>query len=366
MSGHTRLVLDAEALAHNYGVLRSKTAPGTALLGVVKAMAYGSDSLFVAQTLAQLGIDYLAVAYVPEGIALREAGIHTPILVLHPQLDQLDDLWKYCLEPSVYSFRILKALSARKEQLPIHIKLNTGLNRLGFDRKDLAQLGDLLNQTPHLTRTGILSHLAASEDPEQDEYTRGQWAEFTAMSEELAEKTGGFTYRHLCNTSGILRFPEAHFNLVRSGIGLYGYPNDRAMEHEFIPFASLYTVISQIHDLKAGHGIGYNRAEVAKQPMKIATLPIGHADGISRIYGLGKGGVWINDQWAPIVGNVCMDMIMVNVSDIKCAEGDEVVVFDKKHRADQLAEGAGTISYELLTALSRRIKRSYLPLKEHK
>lgn len=366
MSGHTRLVLDAEALAHNYGVLRSKTAPGTALLGVVKAMAYGSDSLFVAQTLAQLGIDYLAVAYVPEGIALREAGIHTPILVLHPQLDQLDDLWKYCLEPSVYSFRILKALSARKEQLPIHIKLNTGLNRLGFDRKDLAQLGDLLNQTPHLTRTGILSHLAASEDPEQDEYTRGQWAEFTAMSEELAEKTGGFTYRHLCNTSGILRFPKAHFNLVRSGIGLYGYPNDRAMEHEFIPFASLYTVISQIHDLKAGHGIGYNRAEVAKQPMKIATLPIGHADGISRIYGLGKGGVWINDQWAPIVGNVCMDMIMVNVSDIKCAEGDEVVVFDKKHRADQLAEGAGTISYELLTALSRRIKRSYLPLKEHK
>ena len=366
MSGHTRLVLDAEALAHNYGVLRSKTAPGTALLGVVKAMAYGSDSLFVAQTLAQLGIDYLAVAYVPEGVALREAGIHTPILVLHPQLDQLDDLWKYCLEPSVYSVRILKALSARKEQLPIHIKLNTGLNRLGFDRKDLAQLGDLLNQTPHLTRTGILSHLAASEDPEQDEYTRGQWAEFTAMSEELAEKTGGFTYRHLCNTSGILRFPEAHFNLVRSGIGLYGYPNDRAMEHEFIPFASLYTVISQIHDLKAGHGIGYNRAEVAKQPMKIATLPIGHADGISRIYGLGKGGVWINDQWAPIVGNVCMDMIMVNVSDIKCAEGDEVVVFDKKHRADQLAEGAGTISYELLTALSRRIKRSYLPLKEHK
>lgn len=366
MSGHTRLVLDAEALAHNYGVLRSKTAPGTALLGVVKAMAYGSDSLFVAQTLAQLGIDYLAVAYVPEGVALREAGIHTPILVLHPQLDQLDDLWKYCLEPSVYSFRILKALSARKEQLPIHIKLNTGLNRLGFDRKDLAQLGDLLNQTPHLTRTGILSHLAASEDPEQDEYTRGQWAEFTAMSEELAEKTGGFTYRHLCNTSGILRFPEAHFNLVRSGIGLYGYPNDRAMEQEFIPFASLYTVISQIHDLKAGHGIGYNRAEVAKQPMKIATLPIGHADGISRIYGLGKGGVWINDQWAPIVGNVCMDMIMVNVSDIKCAEGDEVVVFDKKHRADQLAEGAGTISYELLTALSRRIKRSYLPLKEHK
>ena len=366
MSGHTRLVLDAEALAHNYGVLRSKTAPGTALLGVVKAMAYGSDSLFVAQTLAQLGIDYLAVAYVPEGIALREAGIHTPILVLHPQLDQLDDLWKYCLEPSVYSFRILKALSARKEQLPIHIKLNTGLNRLGFDRKDLAQLGDLLNQTPHLTRTGILSHLAASEDPEQDEYTRGQWAQFTAMSEELAEKTGGFTYRHLCNTSGILRFPEAHFNLVRSGIGLYGYPNDRAMEHEFIPFASLYTVISQIHDLKAGHGIGYNRAEVAKQPMKIATLPIGHADGISRIFGLGKGGVWINDQWAPIVGNVCMDMIMVNVSDIKCAEGDEVVVFDKKHRADQLAEGAGTISYELLTALSRRIKRSYLPLKEHK
>ena len=301
MSGHTRLVLDAEALAHNYGVLRSKTAPGTALLGVVKAMAYGSDSLFVAQTLAQLGIDYLAVAYVPEGIALREAGIHTPILVLHPQLDQLDDLWKYCLEPSVYSFRILKALSARKEQLPIHIKLNTGLNRLGFDRKDLAQLGDLLNQTPHLTRTGILSHLAASEDPEQDEHTWGQWAEFTAMSEELAEKTGGFTYRHLCNTSGILRFPEAHFNLVRSGIGLYGYPNDRAMEHEFIPFASLYTVISQIHDLKAGHGIGYNRAEVAKQPMKIATLPIGHADGISRIYGLGKGGVWINDQWAPIV-----------------------------------------------------------------
>lgn len=366
MSGHTRLVLDAEALAHNYGVLRGKTAPGTALLGVVKAMAYGSDSLFVAQTLAQLGIDYLAVAYVPEGIALREAGIHTPILVLHPQLDQLDDLWKYCLEPSVYSFRILKALSARKEQLPIHIKLNTGLNRLGFDRKDLAQLGDLLNQTPHLTRTGILSHLAASEDPEQDEYTWGQWTEFTAMSEELAEKTGGFTYRHLCNTSGILRFPEAHFNLVRSGIGLYGYPNDRAMEHEFIPFASLYTVISQIHDLKAGHGIGYNRAEVAKQPMKIATLPIGHADGISRIYGLGKGGVWINDQWAPIVGNVCMDMIMVNVSDIKCAEGDEVVVFDKKHRADQLAEGAGTISYELLTALSRRIKRSYLPLKEHK
>lgn len=366
MSGHTRLVLDAQALAHNYRVLRSKTAPQTALLGVVKAMAYGSDSLFVARTLAQLGIDYLAVAYVPEGIALREAGIHTPILVLHPQLDQLDELWNYCLEPSVYSFRVLQALSARKEQLPIHIKLNTGLNRLGFDREDLAQLGQYLNQSPHLKRTGILSHLAASEDPEQDQYTRGQLDEFTAMSDELAQLTGGFTYKHLCNTSGILRFPEAHFDLVRSGIGLYGYPNDVALEQEFIPFASLYTVISQIHHLKPGNGIGYNRAEVAKQPMKIATLPIGHADGISRIYGLGKGGVWINDQWAPIVGNVCMDMIMVNVTDIECAEGDEVVVFDQKHRADQLAEGAGTISYELLTALSRRIKRSYVPLEDPK
>ena len=361
----TVLEIDLSALEHNYQYLRARLKPTTKFLGVVKAFAYGSDSVRIAQKLEALEIDYFAVAYVNEGVALRDAGIKTPILVLHPQKANFDDLIERCLEPSIYSSKILKeflqtAKNHAQTNYPVHLKFNTGLNRLGFSEKDINPIHELLEKSKALKVISIFSHLAASEDKLELEFTQKQLASFKKITTEMDEKLGYAPFKHLLNTSGIINYPEAQYDMVRSGIGLYGFGNEATIDKELKPVATLKTIISQIHQIEPNESVGYNRAFTSSGYRKTATLPLGHADGIGRQYGNGKTFVSLNGHKAPIIGNVCMDMIMVDITGIECKEGDEVVVFGKKPNAEEFASRARTISYELLTGISQRVKRSFL------
>jgi alanine racemase len=361
----TLLEIDLNALKHNYNYITSKLKKDTKLLAVVKAFAYGSDANEVATMLEELKVDYFAVAYIQEGVALRDAGIRTPILVLHPQPVNFKLMIDRCLEPNLYSFRVLEqfiaiASEAKQTNYPVHLKFNTGLNRLGFTMNDVDSLISKLKQTSVIKTKSLFSHLAASEDMDERPFTLKQISLFKTIAEAFADKIGYMPLLHISNTSGVLNYPEAQFDMVRTGIGLYGFGNAEAVDKELKPVASLKSVISQIHQVNTGESVGYNRGFIAKSPQKSATIPIGHADGIGRFYGHGKGFVSINGKQAPIIGNVCMDMIMVNVTDIDCEEGDEVIIFGKDLDANRLAKQANTITYELLTAISQRVKRVFL------
>ena len=361
----TVLEIHLANLRHNYTFIRKQLSPTTKLLAVVKAFGYGSDAVEAAKCLVAQGVDYLGVAYVHEGVALREAGITTPILVLHPQQPNLNALIEHKLEPSVYGHRILDALlltlkESNVSQYPIHLKFNTGLNRLGFDPKNALELGALLKQNDQwLLLQGVYSHLAASDDVGEKAFTKTQLKNFAEIV-NVFNPNYPKTNFHVLNTSGVLHFPEAQYNMVRTGISLYGYGNHPSVDAQLKPVLTLKTVISQIHTLNEGDTLGYNRAFVAKRRTKTATLPLGHADGIGRIYGNGKGYVMINGQQASILGNVCMDMIMVDVTAIDCQAGDTVIVIGPNASAENLANAAGTISYELITGLSQRIKRKVI------
>ena len=360
----TILEIDLKALKHNFEFLKSKLAANTKFLAVVKAFAYGSDAAEVAKYLQDLNIDYFAVAYAYEGVALRDAGITKPILVLHPQPVNFNSIIERCLEPSMYSKRILDTFIACAEKhnqtnYPVHIKFNTGLNRIGFLAKDVTPILNTLNTTKSIKVRSIFSHLAASEDLEEKAFTLNQIEHFKNIANNLKSGLDYEAFLHICNTSGILNYPEAHFDMVRSGIGLYGFGNDPKYNKHFKPIAALKSTISQIHTLKKGDSLGYNRGYVAHQNIKTATIPIGHADGIKRQYGNGHGFVTINNQKAPILGNVCMDMIMVDITNINCQEGDPVVIFDNNHTAENLAQTVQSISYELITAISQRVKRVF-------
>ena len=361
----TQFEIDLNALEANYHYLRNKLDAGVKFLAVVKAFSYGHDARVIAAKLAKLGVDYFAVAYLQEGISLREEGIKTPILVLHPSPVNFEALMEYQLEPSLYSPRVLnlfleKAVGLGRQGYPVHLKFNTGLNRLGFGENDVPLILKSLNGQDALKVVSVFSHLAATEDPDENEFTRKQISAFEEVSQKLISGIAETPMRHLLNTSGILNFGEAQYDMVRSGIGLYGYGNDAIADAALSPVGTLKTVISQLHQIAPGESVGYNRGYVAGSARVTATLPIGHADGIGRHYGRGRGFVYINGHKAPIVGNVCMDMIMVDVSGIACSEGDEVLVFGKNAPAEALAAAAGTISYELLTGISQRIKRIVL------
>ncbi|MEZ4801454.1 MAG: alanine racemase [Gelidibacter sp.] len=358
----TVLEINLHSLKHNFDYLRSKISDKTKFLAVVKAFAYGSDANEIALHLQALGVDYFAVAYTNEGVALRDAGITKPILVLHPLPLSFKTIIDRCLEPSIYNQKVLGEfidVASEKNQIdyPIHLKFNTGLNRLGFAKKDIEVIHKKISSSPNVKVKSIFSHLAASEDMEEKEFTLRQISSFKNIIAQFEKHFGNTVLTHMCNTSGILNYPEAHFDMVRSGIGLYGFGNSEEEDKNFKPIASLKSVISQIHHVKKGDSVGYNRAYKSETEQATATIPIGHADGIGRIYGNGKGYVIIKGKKAPLVGNVCMDMIMVNVTDIDCEEGDEVIIFDAHHTASDLAQNANTISYELITSISQRVKR---------
>lgn len=361
----TRLEIDLAALRHNYTYIRSKLGQDVKCMAVVKAFAYGSDSCAVAKELVELGVDYFAVAYTSEGVVLRKAGIQTPILVLHPQPDSFEDLINHCLEPSIYSKRVLSlftTFTAGKKQsnYPIHIKFNTGLNRLGFHNNEVSWIIDHLSKSPSLKVQSLFSHLVASEDLLEKKFTENQIIQFDQIATTLFNSLDYRPFLHMTNTSGILNYPEAHYDCVRFGIGLYGYGNTKEETLKLRAVASLKTIISQIHTIKTGESVGYNRAFIAQRELKTATLPIGHADGISRSFGNGVGFVTINGQKASIIGNVCMDMLMIDITQINCEEGDEVEIFGHTTNAEELSEKIHSISYELLTAIGQRVKRVIL------
>jgi len=363
-ANETVLEINLSALGDNYQYIKSKTVIDTKILGVVKAFGYGSDAIVIAKELVSLGVDYLAVAYVKEGVILRDAGIQTPILVLHPQPINFKTLIDRCLEPNLYSPKVLKQFIAvasenKQTNYPVHIKFNTGLNRLGFLEKDIDFIISKIGETEAILIKSVFSHLAASEDESEREFSINQINSFNKITENLFEKLNYTPLKHMCNTSGVFNYPEAHFDMVRTGIGLYGFGNSEKESKHLTPVATLKSVISQIHSIEKGESVGYNRAFKSNDFIKTATIPIGHADGISRAYGNGKGWVTINNQKAFIIGNVCMDMIMVNTTTIDCNEGDEVIIFGETNRADNLAEKNNSISYELITAISQRIKREF-------
>lgn len=358
----TVLELDLEALAHNYNYLRSRLHPDVLFMAVVKAFAYGSDAAAMAHKLSTLGVDYFAVAYTDEGISLRKNGIEKPILVLHPQSANFEAVIEHCLEPNIYSEYVLNEFIVTAEKLgqkhyPIHLKLNTGLNRLGFNETTIENTLERLQQSEAVKVKSIFSHLAASEDWREREFSIQQIERFRKMVFSAIENLGYKPLLHLCNTSGIINYPEAAFDMVRSGIGLYGFGNDPAIDNKLKPIGTLKTIISQIHHLQEGESVGYNRAFIAPEKTKMATLPIGHADGINRQYGNQRAGVFVNGQYAPIIGNVCMDMLMINITGIECEEGDEVIIFGGPQHATNFAEKGNTISYELITGISQRVKR---------
>lgn len=358
----TVLEIDLSALKHNFQYLKSLLDEKTKFLAVVKAFAYGSDAEQIALYLQDLNVDYFAVAYTSEGVALRNAGVTKPILVLHPLPVSFDIIIEQRLEPSLYNTKVLEeflkiAETKLQKEYPVHIKFNTGLNRLGFEASDIKMIHSKLSASTTLHVKSIFSHLAASEDINEKAFTENQIHTFTKIAEDFTALFGFRPLLHLTNTSGILNYPEAHFDMVRSGIGLYGFGNSEKENLNFQPIAKLKSVISQLHNIEKNESVGYNRAFKSDVSIKSATIPIGHADGIGRQYGNGKGYVIINGQKAAIIGNVCMDMIMVNVTDIDCKEGDEVTIFDASHTAENLASAAHTISYELISAISQRVKR---------
>lgn len=358
----TTLEIDLDALAHNYRHLRSRMEEDVKFMAVVKAYGYGSDVVAITKKLSELGVDYFAVAYTSEGVALRNAGIEKPILVLHPQSVNFETVIERCLEPSIYSEFVLREFIKTAENLgqknyPFHLKMNTGLNRLGFAASELKTVFKYLSATEAIQMKAVFSHLAASEDWREREFTLGQIHLFRKIAFEILENIHPRPLLHLVNTSGIVNYPEAAFDMVRSGIGLYGFGNDPEVDKHLRPIGTLKTIISQIHELKEGETVGYNRVFRAPGAMKMATLPIGHADGINRQYGNRNAGVLVNGSYAPIIGNVCMDMLMIDITGIACEEGDEVIVFGgPQHAADFAAKGR-TISYELITGISQRVKR---------
>ena len=356
---NTCLEINLKNLASNLNFLRSKIKSTTKLLAVTKANGYGSDSIEVSKFLENK-VDYFAVAYTSEGVELRKNKINSPILILHPQIGDFDTIQEYNLEPSIYSFKILNEYIDKQCNIPVHIKFNTGLNRLGFSKKNLSELCRILLDEK-ISVKYILSHLVASEDIKEKSFTRKQIEKFVSISDEFENLTNKSVKKHLLNTSGILNYSDYQFDMVRSGIGLYGYGNDKKYESKLKPVHSLYSSISQIHEVRKGESVGYNRAFLAKKNCRIGIVPIGHADGISRSIGNRKGKVLVNNSLCDIIGNVCMDMIMIELNDEKIKEGDKVILFDENSQnSEKFAEYSNTISYEVLTSISKRIKRKFI------
>jgi alanine racemase len=357
----TLLEIDLKKLESNYHSLREHLDPHTKMIGVVKANAYGSISGLVAQKLVELGIEALAVAYADEGIQLRQSGVTAPILIFYPQIARFKDIIHHNLEPVLYSKRSWvkfaeQTQAEQKSAYPIHVKYNTGLNRIGFDPNETDWVLGQLKNSPFQIKS-VYTHLGQTESPKPDAATDRQIELFNPIMHKHNAATEQMPEYHLLNTSGVFNYPELHMDWVRVGIGLYGFANHPRWNQSLQPIAQLKTNITQIHDIKMGETVGYNCGWKAPENTRIGVLPIGHADGFSRQYGHGKGWVLINDQKAPVVGNVCMDMVMVEIGDIPCSEGTEVVIIGAGIRADELAENAGTISYELLSSLGNRIPR---------
>lgn len=359
----TELEIDLEAMRENLNHFRGRLAPGVRTMAMVKAFGYGSGALEMARLFEHERIHYLGVAYADEGIELRTQGITMPIMVMNPEPVALETLHRFDLEPEVYDLPSLHAaiayVHAAGSGPAVHIKLDTGMHRLGFQEADLDELLATLHGSPFKVAS-ILSHLAASEDAQHDAFTREQMARFTRMADRIDAALGYRPLRHIANSGAIARFPEAHFDMVRLGIGLHGIGANASETAHLRTTATLRTVIAQVKDIPPGDSIGYGRHAISDQPRRIAILPIGYADGFLRRLGHGAGRVHIHGHEARTVGSICMDMCMIDVTAVPCSVGDEAIVFGAAPTLTQYASDLGTIPYEALTSIAGRVKRVYV------
>jgi len=364
----TVLEINLDALVHNLNYYRSRLQPATRVMAMVKAFSYGSGSFEIASTLQFHHTDYLAVAYADEGVELRQAGITMPIMVMNPEERAMETIIRHHLEPEVYNFRVLQLLDAAVRHfngrngpgpVAVHIKLETGMHRLGFEEEHLDELIARLHGHPNIRPVSVFSHLAASEDPVHDEFTRLQIERFRTMSECIQAAFGHHVLWHILNSAGAIRFPEAQFDMVRLGISLYGIAPGRDEQKYLRDVSTMKSSISQIKKVRVNESIGYNRQWIADREMTIAVVPVGYADGLSRRLSNGKGYLMVGGRQAPIVGNISMDMCTVDITGIPASEGDEVIVFGNGNPITNLAEALGTIPYEVLTSIPRRVKRVY-------
>jgi Alr-MurF fusion protein len=360
----TVLEINLDALRHNLGVYSRQLRPKVKTLVMVKASAYGSGSAEVAKLLEYQQVDYLGVAYSDEGVTLRKEGIKLPILVLNPEEASFAALLRYDLEPEIYCISQLKSLlpfiKNESKTLRIHLKLDTGMHRLGFEKEDITALTTILKAHKILLVQSIFSHLAGSEAAEHDDFTHQQATLFMVMYAQITEVIGYKPMRHLCNTGAIVRFPQYHFEMVRLGIGIYGMDSSAALQKDLQVVSTLKARISQIKFIPQGESVGYSRKGLAYKDLRIATIGIGYADGLLRAAGNGRFSVAIHGQLAPIIGNVCMDMTMIDITDLQgVQEGDEVIVFGDFPKVESLATATQTIAYEVFTNISERVKRIY-------
>lgn len=363
----TVLEINLNAIVHNLNYFRSKIKTDTKIMAMVKAFSYGSGSFEIANILQFHRVDFLAVAYADEGIELRKAGITMPIMVMNPEEQSYDSMIQYNLEPEIYSFRVLSLFEETLKRaeldntlpIPIHIKMDTGMHRLGFDEDEVNELIVRIKNNKHLTIKSIFSHLAATDESEHDDFTWQQIKKLNEMSEKIRSHFDYPIMKHILNSAGITRFPDAQFDMVRLGIGLYGIGANASEQAQLQNVSTLKTSISQIKNIPALETIGYSRKGLATRDIQIATVPIGYADGLSRKLSGGKGKMIVKGKHAPIIGNVCMDMCMIDITDINANENDEVIVFGEAYPITEVAKDVGTIPYEILTNVSRRVKRVY-------
>lgn len=360
----TVLEVNLENLIHNLNYYRAKLDSKTKIMVMVKALAYGGGNFEIANLLQYHKVDYLGVAYADEAVELRKNGIHIPIMVMNVSQTSFRLLKEYNLEPEIYSLdQLIDFLDyyEHMQDLPaIHLKLETGMNRLGFTEPNLQRLIEQLKLNKQLKVKSIFSHLAGSEDPRHADYTRQQAERFERMSKTIEENLWYQPMKHLVNTGGIANFPELHYDMVRLGIGLHGFDPTQREQGELKIVSTLKCNVSQIKKIPAGESIGYGRSGFAKKDTTIGIVPIGYADGYLRAFGNGTGKMLINDQLVPTIGNVCMDMTMIDITDLPVKAGDEVVIFGEKPAISDLAEWIDTIPYEILTNVSQRVKRVFL------
>ena len=369
----TVLKIQLNNLVHNLNMYRSLLKPGVKTMVMVKAFSYGSGQAEIARVLSHNRVDHLAVAYADEGVELRRQGIKLPIMVMNPEPESFDQILQFQLEPELYSFRILNNfldVLAAKQSLesteatfpfPIHIKLDTGMHRLGFEEKDIAALLEIISKNPQIKIASVFSHLSSADDRKQDAFTAEQINKFENWSQKITQSLSYPVLLHIVNSPGITQFAEAQYNMVRLGIGLYGVDPSESMQNKLLPVSSLHTTIAQIKEITAGDSVGYGRSFIADKNMRIATINIGYADGFSRKMGNGAGIVSIRGKMAPVIGKVCMDMTMVDISSISgVKEGDEVELFGSIIPITDYAARQGTIAYEVMTSISQRVKRIYL------
>lgn len=361
----TVMEISLNALLNNLNFYKSRLKPGVKIMAMVKAFSYGSGTFEVANMLQYNKVDYLAVAYIDEGVALRQAGITLPIMVLNPELSAFDKLIEFKLEPEIFSFNLLDEFvkytqSHRLNHYPVHLKIDTGMHRLGFEEQDIDTLCDLIEENRFIKVQSVFSHLVASDAPQHDDFTRKQIKRFEKAFTKIEKALGYKVIKHISNTGGIIRWPSAHFDMVRLGIGLYGIDASVASGSGILqPIATLKTSVSQVRKVVANDTIGYNRNGKLNGNGKVATVRIGYADGYLRAFGNGTGKMLVKGKLVPTVGNISMDMTMLDVSNVDVREGDDVIVFNDQLTIEELAREIGTIPYEILTNISQRVKRVY-------